>query len=262
VEGEDLEGYEVGALIGRGASTCVHRARRLGRAVPELAVKRSTAPSPLPAGRPGPLDREARLLGACDHPNLLRLVDVVPDGEDIALVTILVGGGSLAAWATKAPVPPPVVVDLALDLAAAVVSLQRLGIVHGDLKPANVLLTRDGRPVLADLGAAVRQGSPLLGPGSGAFAAPELVGGAVAALHHDVYGLGAIAVALLTGQPPRAGGGGPADVGLSRPLAAVLATATATSPGERYPSALALWAALCCTPEATRLAGGRLGPFG
>ncbi|MPY96306.1 MAG: protein kinase [Acidimicrobiia bacterium] len=254
-EVEGLDRYDLGDVLGRRAGTCVQRARRRGLLATDVAVKRRVGQA-----RGCDLEREARLLDAADHPNLVRLLDVVADVEGVALVLPLARGGSLAGTLRRGPLSAPSAVDLLLDITAGVASLHRVGIVHGDLKPANVLLTSDGRPLVADLGSAARQGDPARGRGSGAYAAPELVAGATAAFSQDVYGLGATALALLTCRPPDRGRGA-ADLGVSRQLAAVLDSAVELRLDERFPSASALWAALAGCPEAARLAGGRLDPL-
>ena len=113
---------------------------------------------------------------------------------------------------------------------------------------------------MADLGSSVPAGEPLAGGGSGAFAAPELAPGAAAHPAQDVFALGVVLAALVTGRAPGRGAV-LADRGVSPRLAAVVAAATAEAPGDRQPTAAAFWAALAGCPEAARQAGGRLGPF-
>lgn len=258
-DGLGLGVYTLGPLLGLGAGTWVRRARR--RAWPATAVAVKGPASPVAAAVAAALHREAELLAGLDHPNLVRLLDVVPRDDAPCLVLPLAVGGSLASRVRRhGPLPPVVAVDLLLDVAAAVAALQRTSFVHGDLKPANLLLTSDGRPVVADLGSAAAVGQPVAGGGSGAFAPPELAPGVRAATNQDVFALGAVAAALVTGRVG-AGRRGLGDVGVSRQLASAVATATAEGPADRYPTAAAFWSALARCPEAGRHAGGRLGPF-
>lgn len=258
VGGAVVGGYVAGAVLGRGLGTVVRRGRRRGWPHVEVALKSPVAGDPHTAAG---LRREADLLARSDHPNLVRLLDVVDHHDGPSLVLPLAPEGSLATRVHRhGPLPPAAAVDLLLDVAAAVASLQAQGLVHGDVKPANVLLTRDGRPVVGDLGSTVPCGEPVRGGGSGRFAPPELVPGVAAAVPQDVYGLGATTLAVL-GGPPGAGTGAAHDLGVSRRLATLLEAALAHDPAERHPSAAAFWSALAGCPEAARLAGGRLGPF-
>ena len=116
------------------------------------------------------LEREAVLLAQLDHPNILRLIDVVSDGEGVALVTELAAGGSVADRLLAGPLDAAVAVSWLLPLAEALGSAHRRRVVHGDVKPANVLLTADDLPLLADFGLATWLGraadDPALAPGA------------------------------------------------------------------------------------------------
>ncbi|MGH9118966.1 MAG: serine/threonine-protein kinase PknK [Acidimicrobiales bacterium] len=118
------------------------------------------------------------------------------DGADLRQVLNDTGDpglalGSVVAWLEQA--------------ADAVGHLHAQGVVHGDVKPANLVLTPDGRVVLVDFGIARRAGEPgRLHIGTPGYAAPELHGGATTPAA-DIYGLAATAVALLTGAPPSVG---------------------------------------------------------
>jgi serine/threonine protein kinase len=259
-----VTGYELDEVLGVGAHATVWRARRRGPVPLDVAVKRVADG----VGGRARIRSEAAVLAACDHPNLIRLIDVVADGDDrdggddeggddagtdhLALVLALVRGGSLAAAVRGGEMAAATLVGHLVDVAAALGALHRVGVVHGDVKPSNILLAADGGTVLADLGSAGPTAGAAVGGGSDGFAAPELVARGILHPHLDVFGLGACAVAALTGSPPGPGGGAGrlTDIGVSRQLAATVATALHADPDERFPTADALRAALLACPEA------------
>ena len=160
----------------------------------------------LPATGPAERDRqrrEAALLAAVSHPHLIGLREVLPAGEETVLVLDHLGGGSLAdLLGRRGRITPGEVVSIVAPVAAALAYAHDEGLVHGDVTPANILLTEYGRPVLADLGVA-----RVLGEYAGSEATPEYVDpavarGAVPGPASDVFGLAACAFHALTGVPP------------------------------------------------------------
>jgi hypothetical protein len=150
------------------------------------------------------------------------------------------------------------VVTVLAPVAAAVGRLHRVGTVHGDLSPGNVLLDLDGRPSLADLGTARVVGEePSAVWGTDGYLAPEVLMGGRPTPAADVYALGALGWLCLTGEPPGAPGLRPAlaDVcraGAAGPLVEVVESAVAPHP-EHRPSASALAWALFGAAEALPL---------
>ncbi|MBL1065269.1 serine/threonine-protein kinase [Streptomyces sp. 7-21] len=167
-------------------------------------------------------DREAasrRLLGEPralaklrDHPNVVTLYDVVAapsPGEHEPthwFVMERVPGGGLDQ---HPPMPPRRAARIGAELADALAALHEEGIVHCDVKPANVGLTRRGTAKLLDFGAAYRVGGTETVTANGPFsftpdfAAPELARGSIPRPASDVFCLGATLYALVTGSPPR-----------------------------------------------------------
>jgi eukaryotic-like serine/threonine-protein kinase len=143
-----LEGFELEALIGRGASATVWRARPVDRPGEQVALKRLRHRADA-----GALAREAAVLAALDHPHILRVLDTVHDDDEIALVLELADGGSLAARLADGPMPAAEVVAVGRVLADALGAAHAVGVVHGDVRAANVLRVGD-RWCLADLGLA------------------------------------------------------------------------------------------------------------
>ena len=153
--------------------------------------------------------REAEVLRGLDHPGIVRLLDVVDDGDDVVLVMPYLPGGTLGERvAASGPLPPAEVTRLAVALLDALAAAHRAGVVHRDIKPGNVLFDGDGRPHLVDFGVATsRDSTPgLTGTGlvigTPGFMAPEQAQGLGATAASDVFSLGATLAYAATGQGP------------------------------------------------------------
>lgn len=203
---------------------------------------------------------ELRVLSECRLPCVARF-----EGSGIAdghpwLATEFIDGPSLDAWASTRPVPERIA--MLARIADALAELHRAGIVHRDVKPANVVIARGDQPVLIDLGLGAFIDSPLdrtidgLPAGSPSFMSPEQARGERAAIGpaSDVWSLGATAFLLLTGELPHAPAGSVAAQvarvatepprtaaklapSLDARVAAVLDTAVAPAVGDRFASA-------------------------
>ena len=159
------------------------------------------------------LERESRALESLDHPNVVALRDVHLEDDEAALILEYVDGVSLAdRIASGPPMAVGEVVSLVEDVASALTAAHALGIVHRDVKPANVILARDGRALLTDFGiaadgttdpdatAALTATGTIVG--TFRYMAPELFRGAPASAATDQYALAAVAYELLAGRPP------------------------------------------------------------
>jgi WD40 repeat protein/serine/threonine protein kinase len=238
-----VPGYEILGELGSGGMGAVYRARQLSlnREVAIKLLKRRYASDPLAAHRF--LD-EARITGLLEHPAIPPVHDIgtLPDGRPF-LAMKLIKGSSLAdllAGATpRAGGPPARFVAVFAQVCQAVAYAHSRGVIHRDLKPANVMvgsfgevqlmdwgLAREARgaepePCGADTAAGVDAPAPLAEVrtpqshlthagsvvGTPAFMAPEQARGALAAIDErsDVFGLGAVLCAILTGEPPYVG---------------------------------------------------------
>jgi len=153
VSGVRLGPYEVVALLGAGGMAEVYRARdtRLGR---EVAVKVVSEALGADGAFVERFEREARLVGSVSHPNVVALHDVgVHDGKPY-FVTELLQGETLRTRLAHGPVPLPIALAWATQMAEGLAAAHDRGIVHRDLKPENVLITRDGHVKLLDFGIA------------------------------------------------------------------------------------------------------------
>ncbi len=208
--------YEVLGTIGQGGMGTVVRARRADGQ--EVAVKVLTSPRPDKLER---FERERTLLRKLGkHSGFVPILDKGDCTLGPYLVMPFVAGGSLADRLRQGPLAADLTVDLGIALARALARAHAQGVVHRDLKPDNILFTRDGRPLIADLGLAkhVDGGSEESGGrpatvsstgearGTWGYMAPEQmrnsksVGKAA-----DVFALGVILHECLTGQLPYPG---------------------------------------------------------
>ncbi|WP_203988660.1 serine/threonine-protein kinase [Virgisporangium aurantiacum] len=152
--------------------------------------------------------REARAAGRMSsHPHVVDLFDagVTIDGHPFLIMELC--QGSYSERMRRMPLPPAEVRDVGVKIADALADAHELGVLHRDVKPANILMTHFGEPALADFGLAVvtenRDISITLDVLTPAYAPPEMFNHAPPAPAADVYSLCATLYALLAGRPPR-----------------------------------------------------------
>lgn len=255
------DGYDLEEILGTGAMGSVHRARQRASGGRVVAVKRvRTDGDPQLYDR---IRREGEVLAALDHPHVIRLFELLDDGDGIAIVMQYASGGSLADLLDdRERIPAQEVVRITAPVADALASAHRRGVLHRDVKPANILFTSDGEPLLSDFGIARwSQAAPLTAPdvvglGTAEYLDPEVADGAESDPRSDVYGLGVVCYQALTGRVPF-GGATPlavmraADRGeftpiralapeVPVPVAEAVQRAIARSPLRRQPDATAL----------------------
>lgn len=202
--------YEILGELGRGGMGVVLEARdtRLDRVI---AMKR--LPDPL-RNEPRYVElllREARSAARLNHRNIVTVYDVDRDGDDWFITMELLEGSSLAAiLATRKRMTPRTVVAIGAQALAGLGFAHERGIVHRDVKPANLFLERDRTLKLMDFGVAkileeARRKQTIIG-GTPAYMAPEQSTGAAIDGRADLYALGATLFELLTGSAPFAAG--------------------------------------------------------
>jgi serine/threonine protein kinase len=199
--------YRVVRHVGSGGMGTVYLARdvTLDR---DVAVKSVHAEPESDHGRR--IMREARLGAGLRHPHLVTVFDVVPDGGALLLVTEYVEGETLADTLRGGPLPVERAVAVLRGVADALDHVHGRGVVHRDVKPANILLGAAGTVKLADLGIATgedvtritRTGGTL---GTVAYMAPEQFEPGPITAAADVYALAAVAFEALAGQRPYPG---------------------------------------------------------
>lgn len=191
--------YRLEELLGYGGAGEVWRGRRRGSGE-DVALKWLRGDEP--ANRERQL-REARLLSAVSHPNLVGLREVISDHGDPVLVLDYLPGGSLASLlARRGRLTPGEVVSIVAPLAAALAYAHDEGLVHADVTPANILFTERGRPVFTDLGIARVLGETADVQATPAYVDPVVASGAAPGPASDVFGLAAVAFHALAGVPP------------------------------------------------------------
>jgi eukaryotic-like serine/threonine-protein kinase len=153
--------------------------------------------------------REARALARVEHPNVVTIHHVVDGGGDTYpwLVMELVTGGSLQDRLARGPMEPVEAALLGREVLAALRAAHEAGIQHRDVKPANVLLRPDGRPVLTDFGiAAVRESTALTATGSVIgtpdYMAPERISGGDGGPGADLWSLAMMLYVAVEGHHP------------------------------------------------------------
>jgi hypothetical protein len=205
--GGKLGRYELETVIGRGGMGTVWQAR-------DLALLRTVAIKvlyPHLAADGVLLERfrlEAQTAARLRHRNVVAIYDVGQEQDRHYLVMECLEGPALSTLiAEQGPLPPERVVDIAGQIAAALDYVHEQGLVHRDVKTANVLLDHGGRVVLTDFGlvqAAIK--SKLTSPGgilgTPAYLAPECIAGNEAGPRADLYALGIVVYEMLTGGVP------------------------------------------------------------
>lgn len=267
--------YQLETVLGSGGMGIVYRAwdPQLARAVAIKVVRRVSDDA---AGR-ARLVREAQSLGRLSHGNVCRVYDVGSEGDEVWVAMELIDGMNLRHWAAVHPARRellPILLGAAEGLAAA----HAADIIHRDVKPENVLVTRDDRPVVTDFGLArVDDPIDLAGStltmvpkltltgaiaGTPAYLAPEQLAGDPLDAAVDQFAWAVMAWELLTGIRPfpvdadarldAIRGGVRATSTLPRHLSDILSRALSANPRDRYPSMRALIDALRNDPRTTR----------
>lgn len=181
-------------------------------AVKEIALPRAVAPDERDAIRKRVL-REARAAAALNHANAVTVFDVVEEDGKAFIVMECISGRTLDDIVKKdGPLSDERVADIATDLLSALEVAHATGIVHRDVKPANVMITDDGRTKLADFGIASVKDDPKITAsglilGSPSYMAPEQATHGSSGPEADLWGLGATLYFALEGVPPFQGDG-------------------------------------------------------
>ena len=222
--GTRLGPYEIVSPLGAGGMGEVYRARdtRLGRDVAVKVLPPALSPSPEVRAR---FEREAKTVSNLNHPNICTLFDVGREGETDYLVMELIEGETLAERLAKGPLPSADTLRLGSQIADALDRAHRAGVVHRDLKPGNVMLTKAGAKLM-DFGLARATG--LAGPAGGSgvtmhtlttsptvaqpltaegsivgtfqYMSPEQLEGREADARSDLWALGCVLYEMATGR--------------------------------------------------------------
>ena len=149
-------------------------------------------------------EREVKVLGALDHPNVVPLRDYIEDGP--AIVLSWMSGGTLEKMLADRKVAPARAVEIACAVLSALGEAHRLGVLHRDVKPANILFDDAGVTRLGDFGVAHLgdlSATATAGVfGTLAYMSPEQREGRPATVQSDLYGVGVVLCEMLTGERP------------------------------------------------------------
>lgn len=208
--GSLLEGrYQVRRLIARGGTATVYEGldERLERPVALKIMHPHVADDPSFVAR---ARREAKSAARLHHPNVVAVLDQGHTADGVLyLVLEYVDGPTLRdVVAHEAPMTPRRTLDLLIPVLRGLTQAHRIGLVHRDVKPENVLLTRGGQVKVADFGltrAVDEHTTSTTVMGTVGYAAPELVGDGPVDQRSDVYAVGIMAYEMLTGSRPYTG---------------------------------------------------------
>ncbi len=245
--------------IGRGGFADVYKAEQISlRRTVAVKVLRAQASDAETEAR---FERECHAIGAVSaHPPIIGVHEggFTRNGRAYLVMEYLPGGSLRDHLDDSGPLPVDQVVDIGIKIARALAEAHRAGVLHRDVKPANIMISAYGEPALGDFGIARIEGGHQTATGlvtaSFAHAAPEVLEGMAPTAGADIYSLGTTIYELMIGRPPYYDPAdesiwplmkrilsepmpSPESVGMSRQLGRVFLRATDRDPGMRYADA-------------------------
>jgi len=200
------ERYRLGKLLGHGGFGDVHEAwdPALQRTV---AIKRLKPD--LVRDQPDNLLKEARLAASLRHPAFIQIYSLEDDGNSKSIVMELVGGKTLHQLLSTTKLTRDQILDIVCQLADAMAQAHAAGLIHGDLKPANLMIEPSGQLRIMDFGLArkidplaTESGDVFQTQGTIAYLAPEILNGKHPSALSDIYAVGVLMYEMMNGQRP------------------------------------------------------------
>lgn len=278
-----IAGLGPAVRIGSGGFADVYRAQQTNLRR-EVAVKLLRAPANDQQSRMR-FERECHAVGAVSgHPNIVGVHEggFTADGRAYLVMEYFPGGSLLDRIERSGPMSAVEVIDVGLKIGKALGVAHEAGVLHRDVKPANILVSAYGEPALADFGIARVEGGQQTATGmvtaSFAHAPPEVLEGGSPSAASDIYSLGSTLFELFCGWAPHVRSGDesvlalmnrvvnqpvpdPGSLGMPEPLASSIRRATSQQPGNRHPSAAEFVAQLSASgPSSVAGAGSPAAP--
>ena len=210
--GQSLGRYQILEQLGEGGMATVYKAydTRLDRYVAIKVIRNDLFGPTLLERMLKRFEREAKALAKLSHPNIVKVLDYGEHNGAPYLVLEYLPGGTLKGQVMGRPIPWQEAVRLLLPIAGALDYAHEQKIIHRDVKPANILLTEKGQPMLSDFGIAkileMKEEFTLTGSGTGIgtpeYMAPEQGMGKEVDARTDIYSLGIVLYELVTGRKP------------------------------------------------------------
>jgi len=199
------ERYEILELIGSGGMSDVYKARchKLNRLVAIKVLKEEFSSD---AGFVSKFKMEAQAAAGLSHPNIVNIYDVVDEGSLHFIVMELIEGITLKSYIMKKGVLEiKEAVGIAIQVAQGIAAAHEQNIIHRDIKPQNMIISRDGKVKVADFGiarAATSQTMTVSAMGSVHYISPEQARGGYSDTRSDIYSLGVTLYEMVTGRVP------------------------------------------------------------
>jgi serine/threonine protein kinase len=209
--GQSLGRYHILEQLGEGGMATVYKAydTRLERDVAVKIIRKTAFSAEILEKVLARFEREAKSLAKLTHPNIVKVHDYGDHEGSPYLVLEYLPGGTLKQALGK-PIPWQDALQLLLPIARGLAYAHQRGIIHRDVKPANILITESGEPLLSDFGIAKllenEDGQTLTGSGVGIgtpeYMSPEQGAGKAVDARADIYSLGIVLYEMLTGRKP------------------------------------------------------------
>ncbi len=204
--GTQIDHYQVGKLLGRGAMAAVYEGTDIDSGQ-QVALKILDARVSGNRDIVARFHKEGETMARFDHPNIVRHISHGHDDEFVYMAMELVNGITLDQLIHAIEVEPHHITHLAREISKGLTTIHAAGLVHGDIKPSNIMVTRDGTVKISDFGTAVVSQQSRRGvknvTGTATYMAPEVLdAGQMVDYRADIFSLGVTFYKVLTKKNP------------------------------------------------------------